>query len=118
MKIKKVNELLSSKYDKHLNFIYDKFNLRKNCKTIRITKIQDSGVELSILFDGDEDLDTKILKPLLDYFEECDGFLSVSDISNFLNFIKSKGDFVYHLKLSNNFLEKIEIEIDEKKYNL
>lgn len=109
MKIKRFN---SNNNEKYLEFIYDKFLLRK----ITFGKIDilenyfgetRDGIKISIRIGGN--IDPKYLISIIDFFKECKGHIEVP----------TSGEYIYYyIDLTRSFLDNLDVELDANKYNL
>lgn len=114
MKHLKVYDNISYNHKKYINFIYEKFRLDKiPYGGVEYAGINDLGIKIYIRIGGDiagsDNINPLFLKGMIEFFEDCDGYISVPHT----------GDFIYYnLTLSYNFLKKLDIEIDARKYNI
>ena len=108
LKVYDTYDYISYNHKKYMDFILEKFRLdKKPYGGVEYAEINDLGIKIYIRIGGD--INPLFLKGMIEFFEDCDGYISVPHT----------GDFIYYnLTLSYNFLKKLDIEIDAKKYNI
>ena len=96
---------------KYLELIYDKLGLDVPFGKIDIMENyfgkKRNGIRILIRIGVH--INPQHLKSIIEFFEDCEGYIESP----------TSGEWIYyHLDLTRNFLNKLDVELDAKKYNL
>ena len=96
------------KFEKYAKFISDKFEIYNHpFGKVNFDYITDDRLIITIKLGGD--IEPKYLNSIINFFED-----SVSVIN-----IQLSGEYIYYkLKLTYDFLKKLDMEMESKKYNI
>lgn len=93
--------------EKYIKFIKDKFKIKLlPYGSVELESIYDTGIKILITLSN---IEANKLLSILDFFKSCKGKI---EISNHINCM------YYRPFLPNDFLKKLDIEIDALKYNM